>query len=356
MAKILLLSKYSRLGASSRLRTQQYIPYLAGSNIEVTVAPLFDDAYLETIYNKKNLSKISLIKMLLSRVAILFTAKNYDLLWIEKELLPYCPAFFELLLKVFGIKYVVDYDDAIFHNYDLSNNRLIKFCLSNKIDKVMKYSTVVVAGNEYLAERARNAGAKNIRVIPTVIDISRYPAKSSIAKRKFTIGWIGSPSTQKYVVDLYESLVKLSDKVDFSLLLVGATKDIIEKLPGLDVQCFDWNESLEVAHINKMDVGIMPLVDGPWELGKCGYKLIQYMACSKPVIASPVGVNIKIVNNNQCGLLAKSEQEWFDALLKLAQDKQLRVKYALNGRKAVEDTYCIQQQLLNLLSAFNIAK
>ena len=355
MTKILLLSKYSRLGASSRLRTQQYIPYLAESNIDVTVAPLFNDAYLDTIYRNKKLSKFSLIKMLLSRIAILFKAKKYDFLWIEKELLPYFPAFFELLLKMLGIKYVVDYDDAIFHNYDLSSNKLIKSCLSNKIDKVMKYSDVVIVGNQYLGDRAKKAGAKNVRIIPTVIDISRYPAENLTEKNKFTIGWIGSPSTQKYIVDLYETLVKLNNEIEFTLLLVGATKDIIEKLPGLDVQLFDWQESLEVIYINKMDIGIMPLVDGPWELGKCGYKLIQYMACSKAVVASPVGVNIDIVTNNQCGLLAKDEQEWFDHLLELAKNQPLRVKSAENGRKAVETTYCVQQQLPNLLASFTLA-
>jgi len=351
--KILLLSKYSRLGASSRLRTQQYIPYLSEYNINVTVSPLFDDVYLNNIYNKKKLSKLSLIGLVLSRLFVLLTAKKYDALWIEKELLPYFPPFAEYLLKLFNINYVIDYDDAIFHNYDLSTNSLIKRFLANKIDKVMLYSTVTIAGNHYLANRAHNAGASEVSIIPTVVDITRYPVVNRLQANVLTIGWIGSPSTQKYIVDLHAILMELREKVEFKLMLVGASIDVLDSLPNLDVELITWTEDSEVASINKMDIGIMPLTDGPWEKGKCGYKLIQYMACGLPVVASPVGVNVDIVNTNQCGFLAENDREWSDSLFTLLTEADTRNNFADNGRKAVELTYSLQQQLPKLISIFN---
>ena len=93
--------------------------------------------------------------------------------------------------------------------------------------------------------------------------------------------------------------------------------------------------------IGSCDVGIMPLQHGPWKLGKCGYKLIQYMACGLPVIASPVGANVDIVNNSGGGFLASSMPEWMDAFDRLAGDSALRRRMGTNGRRAVEIHYSL---------------
>ena len=174
MKKILLLSKYTRMGARSRLRTIQYIPYLERNGYKVTQQSLFDDDYLKSLYLKNKTSKLHVFSLFIKRIYTLLKVKKFDLLWIEKELFPYFPAWFEFFLKKIGIKYIVDYDDAIFHNYDLSNNKIIKSVLGNKIDLVMKNSALVIAGNNYLAERAKIAGVNNIHIIPTVVDRERY--------------------------------------------------------------------------------------------------------------------------------------------------------------------------------------
>jgi len=353
MKKVLLLSKYSRLGASSRLRTQQYIPSLAEHNIDVTVSPLFDDVYLQALYLNKSVSKAHVLKLFLARFCVLFMARKFDLIWIEKEIFPYFPAFFERLFSIFNIKFIVDIDDAIFHNYDLSKNKLIKFFLSKKIDTVMRLSTNVIVGNNYLAARAKKAGAKSIYVIPTVVDIYRYPLTYKQSFEIITIGWIGSPSTQKYVVDLHRVFLDLNKTVQFKLLLVGASSDVVDLLPNVNVEVLKWSEDTEIDSINRMDIGIMPLIDGPWEKGKCGYKLIQYMACGLPVVASPVGVNIDIVNINQCGFLAGNDKEWTDSLFRLSTKTEIRNSYADNGRKGVESTYSLQQQLPKIISIFS---
>jgi glycosyltransferase involved in cell wall biosynthesis len=97
-----------------------------------------------------------------------------------------------------------------------------------------------------------------------------------------------------------------------------------------------------------MDVGIMPLVDGPWEKGKCGYKLIQYMACGVPVVASPVGVNVGIVTESGAGSLAGSSIEWRDAISAFLKDDQHRSVVGQMGRAAVYETYSLRAQLPRL--------
>jgi hypothetical protein len=173
MLKVLALTRYEPLGASSRLRTYQYVPLLKAMDVEMQVSALLSNDYIKRLYAKQPTKWLAVFGDYLKQAMKLLSAKKFDLLWIEKELFPYLPAWFEQTLNALGIKYVVDYDDAIFHNYDLSGSIFKRF-LSDKIDKVMLNSALVVCGNSYLAERAYFAGAPSVEIIPTVIDINRY--------------------------------------------------------------------------------------------------------------------------------------------------------------------------------------
>lgn len=341
--KVLLLSRYDTLGASSRVRTYQYIPYLKKANIDITISPLFSNKYLEHLY-KTGTKKLSIVvSSYFKRLLNLVKVKKYDILWIEKELFPMLPAWMERLIAKLRIPYIVDYDDAIFHNYDLNRNLLVRMLLRNKIDVVMRNASVVVVGNDYLAERAKKAGAQRIEYLPSVVDINRYKVKNWLKKTNnnkiFKIGWIGTPMTSRYLWHIYEPLKKFSRNKNIRLILVGANKI---NLPGIPVEIRDWNEEKESENIQEFDVGIMPLPDEPWERGKCGFKLIQYMACGVPVIGSPVGINQKIIIDGVNGFKATTDDEWVECLEKLYNSIELRKKMGLNGRKIVEENFSVQ--------------
>lgn len=342
--RVLYLTKYTRKGASSRLRSFQYFPLLEQEGFTITVAPLFSDAYLERLYTGKS-TVLEALKGYWRRFLILFTVFRYDVIVIEKELFPYLPAFAERLLRLFGKKYVVDYDDAIFHNYDLHPNKAIRFFLKDKIDVVMRLSETVIAGNAYLADRARKAGAKQVNIIPTVIDSNRYAVKPEHSGTKTVIGWIGSPSTFKYVKQLFPVFEKLKRQHDFELHIVGAKSD--EKF-SFPVRFIDWSEETEVASIQNFDIGIMPLEDSPWEKGKCAYKIIQYMACGLPVVASPVGMNKEVVLENKTGFLPDNLDEWCEVFQILTQDKTKSRNFGASGRQVVENEYTLQGNLRKL--------
>src|SRR5690606_11921506 len=172
--KILFLPRYSRMGASSRLRTYQYLPYLEAEGIEVRVAPFFNDRYLKALYSGKGISWTNVVRCYLRRLRLLFKASAYDGVVIEKELFPFLPSWAEWWLSRRGRGYIVDYDDAVFHNYDLHPRFWVRWLLGNKISKVMRYSRQVRAGNDYLKEKALLAGAKEVLVLPTVVDGDRY--------------------------------------------------------------------------------------------------------------------------------------------------------------------------------------
>ena len=342
--KVLLLSKYSRTGASSRLRTFQYIPILQANGISVTASSLFDDQYLQTLYTANKRARLRIIGLYFRQLFFLLRhLPGHDLLWLEKELFPYMPAWVERVLQLIGKPYVVDYDDAIFHNYDLSGNSLVRRVLGRKIDVVMRNATCVIAGNAYLAERARSAGAAKVVVVPTVVDADHYAAGSRPPDGRPVIGWIGSPSTQKYLVLVRDALAKVCAARGARLMLIGASPAVLDNLQGIDVQLVPWTEDSEVAQMHRMDIGIMPLPDSPWERGKCGYKLVQYMACGLPTVGSAVGVNSEIVQHGRTGFLATTDEEWVDSLDALVSEGALRSRMGQEGRLRVEASYCMQQ-------------
>lgn len=334
--KVLLLTRYSRMGASSRLRSFQYLPWLAEAGMTVDTQALFDDSYLRRLYAEGRTAWGRVLAGYLERLARLFEARQYELLILEKELFPWLPALGERLLQGLGVPFVVDYDDAIFHQYELSRNPL-KRLLANKIDRVMAAASVVVCGNDYLADRARAAGARQVATIPTSVNLTRYPLRLPRPSAMVRVGWVGTPRTVHYLDMLAPVLKQLAERLPLELVVVGAQF----KLPGLAVQCLPWSEADEADLISEFDIGVMPLADSPWERGKCAYKLIQTMACGRPVIGSRVGANCSVVEHGGNGFLASDEGEWRQALETLAQDPNLRLELGLAGRRTVQERYSL---------------
>lgn len=337
--KILVLTKYGRMGASSRVRFYQYLPYLQDRGFQFTVAPLFDDRYITELYAKGRRRSCGVCLAYLRRVRSLLSSRSYAALWIEKELLPWVPRWAESLLAQLRVPYIVDYDDATFHAYDLHPNRAVRSLLGRKIDTVMQEAALVTVGNKYLAEHAVRAGARRVEYLPTAIDLDRYEMRDGDRNSVFTVGWIGTPMTAGYLHAIQPTLSEICRAATTRLVLVGV--DGID-LGGVPAQTLPWSEESEVASIQSFDVGIMPLLDGPWERGKCGYKLIQYMGCGKAVVASAVGANLEIVEDRVNGFLASSPEEWVHALSFLRDNPDTRVRMGHAGRRKVEEEYCTQ--------------
>jgi glycosyltransferase involved in cell wall biosynthesis len=341
MPRVLFLSRYARLGSSSRLRLYQHLPYLQDAGIEVTLAPLFGDDYVRDLYGGK-IAKLSVLKAYAVRLGFMLNAGRFDAVWVEKEMLPWIPAWLELGLLPARVPMIVDYDDAVFHRYDQHRLSLVRSLLGRKIDKVMRRADLVIAGNEYLANHARKAGAARVEILPTVVDVARYGVSTpeSGGQALPTIGWIGSPATAHFLHMIAPALREVVTRKLAQAVAVGANADQLGDLP---VKALPWSEATEVADIRRFDIGIMPLPDAPFERGKCGYKLIQYMACGKPVVASPVGVNGVIVRDGVDGILAATHQEWASALTRLIADRVLRQQMGREGRRRIELDFSLQK-------------
>lgn len=350
--RILALTRYERLGSSSRVRFYQYFPYLRAHGVEISSKPFFSDKYIQDLYAGRSVSSKELLLAYFGRLAALTQSRAFDLVWVEKELLPMLPAGLEVLFQAFKIPYVVDYDDAVFHRYEMNPNPIIRTFLKRKIDHVMRHASLVIVGNEYLAKRAEAVGAQKVEIVPSVVDVSQYVLRQEVKGSLRGIGWIGSPITVPNLDLVRDALNMLHREMDFRIVLIGAgTSDPFPNIPTTKLL---WSEENERSIGQKFDVGIMPLIDGPFERGKCGYKLVQYMAGAIPMIASPVGVNRQIVEPEINGYLAESTEDWLIALRKLTNNVQKNIEMGLAGRQKAEQMYNLQvtaPRLIDLLSS-----
>ena len=337
--KVSVFPRYSRLGASSRLRMYQPEVHLRALGLQPDMRPLFDDAYLRSLYAGRTAGRATLAA-LWRRLVDLRQARLANLLWIQAELLPWLPWAIERAVLPRGVRYALDYDDAVFHRYDLHRLGLVRQLLGRKLDHMMAGSALVTAGNRYLADRAIRAGARRVEIVPTVVDTGIYFPVVRTSGGAPCIGWIGSPSTWlDYMAPMLPTLIETASRFGARLMTVGAVRAAPSN-PWIEQR--DWSEETEVARIQEMDIGVMPLDDSPWARGKCGYKLIQYMACGLPVVASPVGVNAEIVEHGVNGFLATTHEEWDAALTTLLRDPDLRRRMGAAGRRKVEEEYSLQ--------------
>jgi len=349
--KILLFSKYGELGASSRLRSYQFLPLLEKAGIHVERRLLFDDLYLNRRYDGSWLVVGPLISAYFRRFRQVLSRGDHDAVWVEKELFPWLPQFMDTYVLPRSLPVVVDYDDAIFHKYDRHSNPLVRALLGKKIDGIMRRASTVNVGNEYIAARARAAGAKKIRVIPTSIDTSRYSVRTSVRSGSpFSIGWIGTPYTSRYLREIAPALRALVNTGRVKIVLIGGPSDADL---GFEFEALQWTEETEIESLQTLDCGIMPLPDNPFERGKCGYKLLQYMGCGLPVVASPVGVNSQIVHAGRNGFLANTEEEWVESLLYLAANRESAASMGRSGRRLVEESYSSSRAASDLADVFH---
>ena len=341
--RVLALGKYGELAASSRQRIVQYRAPLAASGITLEYDALLPDEYVRAIADESSVRAGLLLKAYAGRLRRLFSLKSFDAVWVQCDVLPYVPGLLETW-PLGNAPIVYDCDDAVYHTYDMHRNPLVRWLLGRKLQPLLRRARAATCGNDYLKAYVGQFCAAS-EIVPTVVDTRHYqPCEIDGARTNTppTIGWIGSPSTWTYVSALTPLLLDLTNdrKATFRTVGVGAQ--------SRDIAAFeyaDWKLETEVAEIQKFDIGIMPLTDDPWSRGKCGYKLIQYMACGLPVVASPVGVNTKLVQHGENGFLATTQEEWAEALQRLIADPALRARMGRAGRTLVEREYSLASQV-----------
>lgn len=342
------LALYGPLAASTRYRLGQFAPGLAKHGINLKVSGLLGDEYLRRRFEGRGLPLSSMIHAGAERWRQVHQIGDYDVAMVYCELFPFMPAWLERMLL--RRPYLYDMDDAFYLRYQIGPKRLVRSLLGDKFDSLMAGAAAVTAGNTVLANYARGHN-RTVTKLPTVVDTCRYVPDISRRGPDFTIGWIGSPSTATYLPGLVEPLSLLGAEGPLTFVVIGGKAPLI---PNVNVIEIEWSEQTEVDLINTFDVGVMPLPDDAWARGKCAFKLIQYMACAVPVVASPVGANLDVVTAD-CGLLANTPQEWVSALRTLRDNRSARQRMGEAGRERVIEHFSLHTALPKLAEVIHKA-
>jgi len=355
--KILFLVPYPLGEApSQRFRFEQYFKSLSDRNNLVVVQSFLNSQNWQITYLNGNTFKKMMILFsgFLRRFWVLTKLSSIDFVFIHREATPVGPPIIEwVIARIFKKKIIYDFDDAIWTTDKADEGRVEKMIRwRTKVKSICGWAYKVSCGNEYLYNYAKQF---NNRVIlnPTTIDTSYLHNPALYQKNKtnlITIGWTGSHSTLKYIHSVVPAIQFLEQKYPEIQFLV-----IANKKPDLELSSMvflPWAISSEVEDLMKIDIGIMPLPISEWSEGKCGFKLLQYLALDIPALASPVGVNTKIIEEGVNGFLCSNVEEWISNLECLINDAQLRFSMGTKGKEMVERNYSVSSNSSNFLSLF----
>jgi glycosyltransferase involved in cell wall biosynthesis len=334
---------YSLYGPASRFRFKQFIPFFERAGWQVIHRPNRPNRHWRSRLPSRLLravhNRFGLMAMAGNRWLDLGEAARCDVIFLNRDLGP-GREFLRRELFQRNPRVIYDYDDAIFLGRDADNVRWM-----------CEKAAWVTPGNEYLAEFARQF-TDRVSVVPTVVDTHSYRPRTACRQRGPRVGWSGSDQSIHHTLMHYlPMLARIQQEVDFELVVITNSRPSITE-PDLRWTFLPWDEEAEVSGLQTLDIGLMPLKDDEFQRGKCGLKLLQYMAVGIPTIASPVGVNQEITQHGKTGFLASTEADWRGAMMTLARDRELCETMGAAGRQRCVERYSIDRWGPVLLDLF----
>ncbi|HEX6335266.1 MAG TPA: glycosyltransferase family 4 protein [Flavisolibacter sp.] len=341
--KILVVCPYPEgVAPSQRLKFEQYYSHFRDAGFEVEVSPFISQGFWKIIYRPGGLlSKIYFtLAGYLRRIADLFRIRRYDIVYVHLWVTPFGVPVFEWLFRKMARTMIYDIDDLVYLADVKSKAHPLVTWIKGRRKPLylMKHADHVITCTPYLDQFVQQYNQATTDISSTVNTDLYQPVMKTPGKR-ITIGWSGSLSTSKYFYLLEGVLKKLAARYQFDILVIG---DPSVSIDGLNVTAVPWNEKGEVANLQRIDIGVYPLPEEEWVLGKSGLKAIQYMALGIPTVATAIGANFRVIEHGVSGFLVKNEAEWIHYLSQLMEDPALRRRIGEAAREKVEEMFSIR--------------
>ncbi len=345
--KIYFLTPTDEIGASSRYRVYQFIPCF--KNIECEIYPFMNKETYQSFKSGKMKSVLFKMPLLLGRRwKQIFQIPKKSVVFVHRDIIPFGPMILEKILRLKKCQIILDLDDAVYCNEieeisSKKNRFLYKLKYGKRFDHAIKNASCVICGNQYIEKHCQSLNT-NTMIIPTLIDTDLIKFQSkNFHHKELVIGWIGNPGNTNYIYNILKQ-VDIPRKTPIKFVLIGARKFDTSIFQHINIEFYNWSLESEYEILRKCDIGVMPLNDSEWSRGKCGLKLLQYMAVGIPGLASAVGVNQEIIQEGKNGWIVK-DNDWNQAIDIIIQNQKHLKEMSSFCREYVEKNYSIHRYI-----------
>ena len=359
--RILVLCPFPQnVAAGQRLKYEQYFPDWRERGYRITVSPYMDTAMWDIVYERGHLlgKAAGVLRGHLRRIRDLFRVGRHDIVYVFMWVTPLGTSLFERLVRTFSRKLIYDIEDNLLIKKSNAINPIKRYLASvSKPAYLIRTADHVITSSPFLNDICLETNArKSCTYISSSVDTRRFvPDNPYSNDRRVTIGWTGTFSTRPYLDLLRGVFQELARRCDFRLRVIG---NFDYELPGVDLEVIRWTEANEVEDLQGIDIGVYPLPEDEWVMGKSGLKAIQYMAFGLPTVATNLGTTPRIITHMQNGWLVNSPGEWLEALEALVRDAPLRRRLGEAARKTIVERHsvdAIKQIYANILTSLSAA-
>lgn len=339
---------------SQRLKYEQYFDAFREAGFDITVKSFVSPKLWSIIYQKGHFFTKIIQTLLgyLRRIMLIFSLHKYDVVYIHLWVTPFFTTFYEWIYCKLGKKIIYDIDDLVFlrENKSKSNKTAGIFKSRKKPVYLIKHAHHVITCTPYLDEFVRKYNSETTDISSTV-DTDKYiPVNHYKNDHELILGWSGSITSSRYFYELEEILKEISRRHQVKIMVMGNPSI---RFDGVNMECMAWSEKIELPTLQKFDIGLYPMPNEEFALGKSGLKAIQYMALGIPTVATAMGANFRVIDHGVNGYLVNSREEWIEALESLIQSPELREKLGKKGREKIEKEFSIKANKQIYLDVLN---
>jgi hypothetical protein len=192
----------------------------------------------------------------------------------------------------------------------------------------------------------------NVRVLRNPIDLDRWDAlyaDRTHRGHKPAVGWVGSTRWRSGDLETLKGVVApFLEQHDLPFIHAGAVTDLdtgdqeegqVCEALGIDIERLWTYGSMGIRSypslLQRMDIGLVPLNDMPFNEAKSCLKEMEYAAARVPFVAGPTAEYRRLADELGCGVSVKNRARFWRRELERLRDPYERAADAARNRAAI---------------------